>query len=151
MTYAADKTRSVSGAVSEKTGPGGSGPARSADTRDRGHGQGSARLPPAGWRIAPDGGRPRPPACRHLDEERPTRSRLPVTGCAECMAAGRRDWVHLRICLDCGHNGCCDSSSAAHAWKHAGTTGHPIAVAVEQSWAWCYVDEVFLVPDTAPG
>ncbi|MFF4010701.1 UBP-type zinc finger domain-containing protein [Streptomyces sp. NPDC001717] len=107
------------------------------------------RLPQAGWRTAPDGGRPRPPACRHLDEERPTPSRLRVTGCAECLAAGRQDWVHLRICLDCGHNGCCDSSAGAHAWKHAAGTGHPIAVAVEEPWAWCYADEVFLVPDSA--
>ncbi|MFD7560595.1 UBP-type zinc finger domain-containing protein [Streptomyces sp. NPDC059835] len=132
MTHAGDRT--------------GSADARG---RDPGRGQGSVRLPPAGWRTAPDGGRPRPPACRHLDEERPTPSRLPVTGCAECTAAGRQDWVHLRICLDCGHNGCCDSSAGTHAWQHAADTGHPIAVAVEEPWAWCYADEVFLVPDSA--
>ncbi|MFE2322813.1 UBP-type zinc finger domain-containing protein [Streptomyces sp. NPDC059385] len=145
MTHAGDRTR----ATSAETGAGDSGQAGSTDARDHDRDRGFVHLPPAGWRSAPDGGRPRPTACRHLDEERPAPSRLPVTGCAECLAAGRQDWVHLRICLDCGHNGCCDSSAGAHAWKHAAGTGHPIAVAVEEPWAWCYADEVFLVPDSA--
>ena len=27
-------------------------------------------------------------------------------------------WVHLRLCLTCGHVGCCDSSKNKHATKH---------------------------------
>jgi len=30
-------------------------------------------------------------------------------GCEECLKMGD-SWVHLRLCLSCGHVGCCDSS-----------------------------------------
>lgn len=107
-------------------------------------------MPLTDWRPAPDHGRPEPRPCPHAQE--PPQAPLWVTGCEECKAAGRGGWVHLRVCLACGHNGCCDSSQGAHAWKHAQDTGHAIAAAVESRWAWCYVDEVFLVPaESAPG
>ena len=32
-----------------------------------------------------------------------------TNGCEECEKIGS-DWVHLRLCLSCGHVGCCDSS-----------------------------------------
>jgi uncharacterized UBP type Zn finger protein len=53
-------------------------------------------------------------------------------------------WVHLRLCLTCGHVGCCDSSKNKHATKHFHTTGHPVMKSVEpgEDWAWCYVDEI---------
>ena len=35
-------------------------------------------------------------------------------------------WLHLRLCLTCGHVGCCDSSPMRHARAHAGVIGHPI-------------------------
>ncbi|MET9882978.1 UBP-type zinc finger domain-containing protein [Streptomyces sp. NPDC006430] len=72
---------------------------------------------------------------------------MPDSGCAQCRAVGQR-WVHLRFCLSCGHVGCCDSSRGQHAWVHAETTGHPLASSAEdgEDWAWCYVDELFLVP-----
>ncbi|WP_432250672.1 UBP-type zinc finger domain-containing protein [Streptomyces sanyensis] len=65
------------------------------------------------------------------------------------MARGWR-WVHLRACLTCGHIGCCDSSRGQHAWAHAREAGHPVAASFEKGehWAWCYVDEVFLLPRT---
>ena len=31
---------------------------------------------------------------------------------ASCLAIGAHDWVSLRMCLHCGHVGCCDSSPA---------------------------------------
>ncbi|MFJ5834691.1 UBP-type zinc finger domain-containing protein [Streptomyces sp. NPDC093089] len=130
--------------------PRGAGPdtGRGASAHTSGHANqpGSVLVPPEGWRVAPDGGRAHPLPCRHLDGEDPSPVRLAVTGCAECLAAGRDDWVHLRVCLRCGHNGCCDSSPGAHAYRHASRTGHPLAVAVEESWAWCYADELFLIP-----
>ena len=66
-------------------------------------------------------------------------------GCEECEAQGRRDWVALRLCLTCGHVGCCDSSPNKHASKHFATVGHPIVKSFEPSeeWAYCYVDEAF--------
>jgi uncharacterized UBP type Zn finger protein len=81
------------------------------------------------------------PACPHLSEIRdvPPGSQ----GCAECLASGDK-WVHLRLCLTCGHVGCCDSSPNRHATKHFQTTGHPIIKSFEpgEKWGWCYIDEI---------
>jgi hypothetical protein len=64
-------------------------------------------------------------------------------GCEDCEAAGRRDWVHLRVCQTCGHVGCCDSSPGRHATGHFMRTGHPIVRSYEpgEGWFWCYVDQ----------
>ena len=58
--------------------------------------------------------------------------------------------MHLRLCLTCGHVGCCDSSPNRHASQHAASHDHPIAASFEpgENWAWCYLDEVVL--DAAP-
>lgn len=57
-------------------------------------------------------------------------------------------WVHLRICLVCGHVGCCDSSKNKHATQHFHESGHPIVASFQpgEEWAWCYVDEVYIAP-----
>ena len=83
------------------------------------------------------------PRCTHTDQ---IRNVTPHTrGCEECLKTGD-SWVHLRMCLSCGHVGCCDSSKNKHATKHFGATEHPIMQSLErgESWAWCYVDEVML-------
>ncbi|MFF2571405.1 UBP-type zinc finger domain-containing protein [Streptomyces sp. NPDC058084] len=66
--------------------------------------------------------------------------------CEECLALGH-EWVRLRWCMTCGNVGCCDSSRGRHAHEHHVRTGHPIALSLspDESWAWCYADEVFLV------
>ena len=66
-------------------------------------------------------------------------------GCEECLATGD-EWVHLRLCLACGHVGCCDSSKNKHATKHFHASGHPVIQSFEpgEDWGWCYVDEVML-------
>ncbi|WP_328391784.1 Na+/H+ antiporter [Nocardia sp. NBC_00416] len=63
--------------------------------------------------------------------------------CAECLAEGLI-WVHLRMCLTCGHIACCDSSPGNHATAHFGATEHPVMRSVEpgEAWRWCYVDEL---------
>jgi uncharacterized UBP type Zn finger protein len=63
-------------------------------------------------------------------------------GCEDCLRAGD-SWVHLRICLSCGHTGCCDSSKNKHATKHFEESRHPLIKSVEpgESWGYCYVDE----------
>jgi uncharacterized UBP type Zn finger protein len=70
----------------------------------------------------------------------------PVTldGCAGCLAEGRDDWVHLRLCLACGYVGCCDSSPRRHATLHYRESGHPVMRSFEEGekWRWCFVDEV---------
>lgn len=68
-----------------------------------------------------------------------------TSGCAECLQIGST-WVHLRLCLTCGHIGCCDSSPQRHATRHFRTLGHPVVASYEpgERWAWCYVDEIDL-------
>ena len=63
-------------------------------------------------------------------------------GCEDCLRTGAL-WVHLRLCLTCGHVGCCDSSPNRHARKHFHASGHPIVQSFEpgEYWRWCYVDE----------
>jgi uncharacterized UBP type Zn finger protein len=64
-------------------------------------------------------------------------------GCEECLKIGSR-WVHLRMCLECGHAGCCDSSPHKHATKHFHASGHPIVTSLEpgEHWKFCYIDNV---------
>jgi CPA2 family monovalent cation:H+ antiporter-2 len=81
--------------------------------------------------------------CSHLDRvQRVTPS---AKGCGECLRTGD-DWVHLRICMTCGHVGCCDDSKNKHATKHYHETSHPIIRSLEpgEDWAWCYPDEITL-------
>jgi uncharacterized UBP type Zn finger protein len=63
-------------------------------------------------------------------------------GCEDCLRTGD-GWVHLRLCLSCGHVGCCDSSPNKHARKHFQRSGHPIIQSFEpgEDWRWCFVDE----------
>ncbi len=83
-------------------------------------------------------------ACPHVKEIRDVTPRTP-DGCEECLKTGD-SWVHLRLCLTCGHVGCCDSSKNKHATKHFRTTTHPIVQSFEpgEDWGWCYIDQVVL-------
>lgn len=80
--------------------------------------------------------------CEHAAKVKPVPPRTP-TGCEECLKAGT-SWVHLRLCLTCGHVGCCDSSPGRHATQHAHATSHPVIASYEpgERWAWCYADQV---------
>jgi uncharacterized UBP type Zn finger protein len=82
--------------------------------------------------------------CRHLDSIRPVVPRTPQ-GCEECLRIGS-PWVHLRLCLTCGHVGCCDSSPNRHARAHAYTVDHPIVQSFEpgEDWRWCFFDETYI-------
>ena len=64
-------------------------------------------------------------------------------GCEECLKMGDT-WVHLRLCLTCGHVGCCDNSKNKHATKHFHTTKHPVIKSFEpgEDWKYCYVDDL---------
>ena len=81
--------------------------------------------------------------CTHTSEIRDVHPN--TKGCQECLQSGDT-WVHLRLCLECGHVGCCDSSKNKHATKHFHATQHPIMRSLERGehWAWCFVDEVML-------
>ncbi|RSK35439.1 UBP-type zinc finger domain-containing protein [Hymenobacter metallilatus] len=62
--------------------------------------------------------------------------------CPECVALGDT-WVHLRVCQECGHVGCCDSSKNHHATRHFQATAHPVVASAEpgEQWVWCYAHE----------
>jgi diadenylate cyclase len=88
--------------------------------------------------------------CSHLDQIQAVTPR--TDGCEECLRA-RNDWVHLRLCLTCGHVGCCDDSKNKHAAAHFHATGHPIIESLEagENWRWCYVDEVLIASEINEG
>ena len=84
--------------------------------------------------------------CVHLEEAPADYPRELADGeavCVDCVAEGTT-WVHLRICLTCGHVACCDSSPRRHASAHHGGTGHPVMRSAEpgESWRWCFVDQL---------
>ena len=83
------------------------------------------------------------PTCTHLDHVAVRELPEEVAGCQDCLASGGV-WMHLRICLECGHVGCCDDSPNRHASAHHRTAGHPIIRSIEpgEDWSWCFEDEV---------
>jgi uncharacterized UBP type Zn finger protein len=82
--------------------------------------------------------------CGHLDQIQDVEPDS-AEGCSDCLAIGSR-WVHLRMCLSCGHVACCDSSPNRHATAHADASGHPVIRSMEpgESWRWCYVDQALV-------
>jgi adenylate cyclase len=81
----------------------------------------------------------------HLKEVNQNIEAKTPDGCEECLQMGS-DWVHLRLCLSCGHVGCCDNSINKHATKHFKSTKHPIIRSFEpgETWEWCYVDNILI-------
>ncbi|WP_328668350.1 UBP-type zinc finger domain-containing protein [Streptomyces sp. NBC_00322] len=79
--------------------------------------------------------------CPHVAELPRPQSAPQSETCVECLAIGSHP-VQLRICLVCGHVGCCDSSPHRHASGHFRQTGHPIMQSLEPGapWRWCFVD-----------
>lgn len=81
------------------------------------------------------------PGCSHLNQIALTNTDKRV--CEDCVKTGDT-WVHLRMCLECGHVGCCDSSKNKHATRHYHSTKHPLIRSIEagERWVWCYVDNL---------
>src|SRR2546425_919784 len=85
------------------------------------------------------------PDCEHLKLVETAR-RTPIEpgsrGYQECLASGD-SWVHLRLCMGCGHVGCCDDSPNRHATAHFHASGHPVIKSFEpgEDWAWCFIDD----------
>ena len=90
--------------------------------------------------------------CTHLNHVEITQLPESVDGCEDCLASGG-EWLHLRICLECGHVGCCDSSPNRHASAHADASRHPIMRSLQpgEDWSWCFVDEVAMVIEDVKG
>ncbi|OGO38217.1 MAG: hypothetical protein A2147_02265 [Chloroflexi bacterium RBG_16_57_8] len=80
--------------------------------------------------------------CTHTDQIKDV---MPsAEGCEDCLKTGDK-WVELRMCMVCGHVGCCDSSKNKHATKHFQDTGHSIIKSFpDGAWSWCYLDEAYL-------
>jgi uncharacterized UBP type Zn finger protein len=76
-------------------------------------------------------------AVADIDEPQPRSAE-----CEECAQDGESNWAHLRMCLVCGHVGCCDSSPHRHATAHFHATDHPVMRSIEpgEDWRWCYLD-----------
>jgi uncharacterized UBP type Zn finger protein len=89
---------------------------------------------------------PHAQSCSHLGTIEITQLPKSVPGCEECL---QQDgvWLHLRICLECGHVGCCDDSPGRHATAHFHQSGHPLMRSLEpgETWSWCFVDELAMV------
>jgi uncharacterized UBP type Zn finger protein len=82
--------------------------------------------------------------CSHLSAIREVTPRTPA-GCEECLATNDT-WVHLRLCLTCGHVGCCDQSKNKHARQHFQAGGHPIIRSFEpgEGWLYCFADNAMV-------
>lgn len=82
-------------------------------------------------------------SCLHLSQVRPVQPSS--QGCVECQKRGV-SWVELRLCLTCGHVGCCNASSGRHAQAHFHATGHAIVRAFRsgEDWAWCQLDGTYV-------
>ena len=81
--------------------------------------------------------------CNHIQQANQNINANTPSGCEECLQTGS-EWVHLRLCLSCGHVGCCDSSPNKHATKHFHRTKHPVIKSYQpgEDWEWCFVDEI---------
>lgn len=89
------------------------------------------------------------PACAHLDQVELTELPASVDGCEDCLREGGK-WLHLRICLTCGHVGCCDDSPNRHASRHAAAEQHPLIRSLEpgEEWSYCFIEDVgLLIPE----
>ena len=85
-------------------------------------------------------------SCEHIGDIGEVRPSSP-DACETCVALGDT-WVHLRVCLVCGHVGCCDNSKNRHARAHFHETGHTVIQSYEEgeAWRYCYADDAMLPP-----
>ncbi|MBC7929413.1 MAG: UBP-type zinc finger domain-containing protein [Rubrivivax sp.] len=80
--------------------------------------------------------------CTHLNQVKEVTPS--ADGCEDCLRIGST-WMHLRLCMECGHVGGCDDSPNRHATKHFNKVRHLIIKSFDpgEDWGWCFVDEVF--------
>jgi uncharacterized UBP type Zn finger protein len=82
--------------------------------------------------------------CQHITRATEHAPNTP-DGCEECLEMGDT-WVHLRLCMQCGHVGCCDNSKNRHATKHFLATKHPVIRSFQpgETWRYCYLDDLLV-------
>lgn len=80
--------------------------------------------------------------CTHISDPAP--KVVPTgEGCEECLQIGS-GWVHLRVCVACGHVGCCDQSPNRHSRAHfAQHPDHMLIRSFEpgEAWWYCWADD----------
>lgn len=75
-------------------------------------------------------------ACGHVPQ---TFAKPKAKKCKECDVNFHE--IGIRVCLACGHVGCCESDPQQHALKHAQASGHQVIAsypADKNSFVWCY-------------
>ena len=84
-----------------------------------------------------------PDACDHVSQIENVHASS--SGCEDCEKIGG-EWINLRVCLICGHVGCCDDSPNKHATAHYNASGHPVIQSFNpgESWVYCYPDDLLL-------
>ena len=88
--------------------------------------------------------------CSHLGSIRDVTPS--ADGCEDCLRIGD-SWLHLRLCMACGHVGCCDESPNRHATAHwQANAGHPLVRSFEpdEEWYWCYPDQLSFELEDGP-
>jgi uncharacterized UBP type Zn finger protein len=86
--------------------------------------------------------------CTHLKGLQPVAPGS-TRGCEDCLKIGDT-WTRLRICLVCGHIGCCDNSKNKHARRHFEETDHAMVLSFEprELWMYCFADdEIYIAPE----
>ncbi|MEM9131121.1 MAG: low temperature requirement protein A [Actinomycetota bacterium] len=65
--------------------------------------------------------------------------------CLHCEEKGGVP-VELRVCLECGHVGCCDDTEGQHARAHFTDSGHTLIASIQPgaTWAYCFVHDAVL-------
>ncbi len=75
-------------------------------------------------------------SCPHIKEIASAAATAPVSAqCGECDSTSS-----LRMCLTCGHVGCCESQQG-HNTLHAKESDHPVIRSLPlsaNSFTWCY-------------
>jgi len=81
--------------------------------------------------------------CDHLKDAPVCAEPQTPEACVDCQREGLT-WVNLRLCLQCGNVGCCESSIGRHADLHYHVSSHPVMRSFEpgEAWRWCFVDEI---------
>jgi CPA1 family monovalent cation:H+ antiporter len=73
--------------------------------------------------------------CPHIKDTDSNSLSVANITCAECDLS-----APTRVCMTCGHIGCCESTNG-HALAHSLASGHPLIRELpisQRSFTWCY-------------
>jgi len=73
--------------------------------------------------------------CPHMSDTNSAALEIASTNCAECGVS-----APTRVCMTCGHIGCCETTNG-HALAHSKSSSHPLIRELPisgRSFTWCY-------------